>query len=272
MSHLDTEELKLIPLYRILPTPVFERFSAAQRVIRSCQRRPGPNGPYYELCRMYPVAPGLGRTLQSDAVIAGYHVPAGVNECGSPLRHGGKDNRFISSPEVFSPERWLRSNRENISPFITLPFGFGPRSCPGRRLAVQEVSIVIAKLLQRFNIVYNGDELPISMQILNTPAESLSFTFEKRNLPMMYAMTLARRAWASELERLRSRSRRLMPSVIGFKDVGCHLQHRDGRLVAGTDVDSVVLYETTLTSCFFCSIVLKVRPALFTRFSSPAVL
>ncbi|XP_025088264.1 probable cytochrome P450 301a1, mitochondrial [Pomacea canaliculata] len=107
------------------------------------------------------------------------------NECGSPLRHGGKDNRFISSPEVFSPERWLRSNRENISPFITLPFGFGPRSCPGRRLAVQEVSIVIAKLLQRFNIVYNGDELPISMQILNTPAESLSFTFEKRNLPMM---------------------------------------------------------------------------------------
>lgn len=31
---LTQKELKLIPLYRILPTPVFERFSAAQRVIR----------------------------------------------------------------------------------------------------------------------------------------------------------------------------------------------------------------------------------------------
>ncbi|KAK7099037.1 probable cytochrome P450 49a1 [Littorina saxatilis] len=135
-----------------------------------------------ESLRVYPVAPGLGRTLRKDAVLGGYNVPAGTNIV---LQYdlAGKDPRFVSNPEEFQPERWLRNNKsEKVLAFTTLPFGFGPRSCPGRRLAGQEVGVAVAKILQRFRVCYNGGELPIKMQLLNTPAEPLNFCFTPRSM------------------------------------------------------------------------------------------
>ena len=57
-----------------------------------------------------------------------------------------KDSRFISQPDAFRPHRWLRESRERTPAYLTLPFGFGPRSCPGRRLAGQEVAIAVTKV------------------------------------------------------------------------------------------------------------------------------
>ncbi|KAL8590834.1 hypothetical protein ACOMHN_052185 [Nucella lapillus] len=139
-----------------------------------------------ESLRMYPVAPGLGRTLKKDAVLGGYHVPAGTN-VAIHYDMAGKDGRFVANPDTFLPERWLRqcsarrSSRENMAPYFHLPFGFGPRSCPGRRLASQEVAIGLTKILQRFHVVYQGGDLPIRMQILNTPDVPLHFRFRPRS-------------------------------------------------------------------------------------------
>ncbi|XP_076472062.1 putative cytochrome P450 49a1 [Babylonia areolata] len=133
-----------------------------------------------ESLRMYPVAPGLGRTLQKDAVLGGFHVPAGTNVV-MQYDIAAKDRRFVADPEDFRPERWLRHSRQQTPPFLTLPFGFGPRSCPGRRLASQEVAIAVTKILQRYRVTYNGGDLPIKMQIVNTPDEPLSFRFHDRS-------------------------------------------------------------------------------------------
>ena len=41
---------------------------------------------------------------------------------------------YVKEPLVFKPERWSRDgSTPKLDPFISIPFGFGPRSCYGRR-------------------------------------------------------------------------------------------------------------------------------------------
>jgi cytochrome P450 len=43
--------------------------------------------------------------------------------------------------------------RVNRHPFVYLPFGVGPRSCVGIRLAQLEVKMALVNVLRRFNLV-----------------------------------------------------------------------------------------------------------------------
>ena len=39
---------------------------------------------------------------------------------------------YVEEPLVFKPERWSRDgSAPKLNPFISVPFGFGPRSCYG---------------------------------------------------------------------------------------------------------------------------------------------
>ncbi|ESO97831.1 hypothetical protein LOTGIDRAFT_152935 [Lottia gigantea] len=132
-----------------------------------------------ESLRMFPIAPGLGRTTSKDTTTAGYHIPSGTNIV---LHYdmAGKDERFVPNPTEFIPERWIRPIPTYISPYVTVPFGFGPRSCPARRTALQEVSLILIKILQKYKIEATTEDLPIKMQLLNCPSKPVSYTFIER--------------------------------------------------------------------------------------------
>uniref|UniRef100_A0A8U8BWQ1 Uncharacterized protein n=1 Tax=Geospiza parvula TaxID=87175 RepID=A0A8U8BWQ1_GEOPR len=49
-----------------------------------------------------------------------------------------RDSRFFPAPDAFRPERW--------HPFASLPFGLGPRSCVGRRLAELQLHMALAQV------------------------------------------------------------------------------------------------------------------------------
>jgi cytochrome P450 len=57
----------------------------------------------------------------------------------------------------FLPERWLAEDGAALSPSsakrISMPFGAGPRICPGRYLALLEMKMAMAVLLSRFDLV-----------------------------------------------------------------------------------------------------------------------
>ena len=62
-----------------------------------------------------------------------------------------RDPRYFPQPEEFLPERWLRENTgylsyKNAHPFACMPFGFGPRSCIGRRFAELEITTLLMKV------------------------------------------------------------------------------------------------------------------------------
>lgn len=62
-----------------------------------------------------------------------------------------RTDKYFPKAESFIPERWLRNvdnelSAKSISPFVSLPFGFGPRSCIGQRFATMEMEVVLAKV------------------------------------------------------------------------------------------------------------------------------
>ena len=42
-----------------------------------------------------------------------------------------KDEQHFEHPEEFMPDRWDRSASAALSPYSSMPFGFGPRACYG---------------------------------------------------------------------------------------------------------------------------------------------
>src|SRR5258708_10114099 len=57
------------------------------------------------------------------------------------------------NPEAFDPDRFSPENRAKIPPNAYKPFGTGQRACIGRQFALQEATLVLSMLLQRFELV-----------------------------------------------------------------------------------------------------------------------
>lgn len=62
------------------------------------------------------------------------------------------DAEYFPLTDQFIPERWIKSDplfdasKMHVNnPFVYLPFGFGPRSCIGRRFAEMEIFILLTR-------------------------------------------------------------------------------------------------------------------------------
>ncbi len=60
-----------------------------------------------------------------------------------------------------------------------LPFGFGKRACPGKRLAEVKLYITVAKMSHAFEITLD-DEIQTEFNFLLEPAGPLRMSFFKR--------------------------------------------------------------------------------------------
>ncbi|KAJ9567398.1 hypothetical protein OSB04_003364 [Centaurea solstitialis] len=119
-----------------------------------------------ETLRLYPAAPlSAPRQFSEDCTLAGYHVPKGtwlmVNLW--KIQH---DPEIWSDPFEFRPERFLDEAHMHVDVkgrnFELIPFSAGRRYCPGIGLTLQILHIVLATLLQNFDISTPNDE-PVDM-------------------------------------------------------------------------------------------------------------
>ncbi|XP_037954917.1 cytochrome P450 9c1-like [Teleopsis dalmanni] len=65
------------------------------------------------------------------------------------------DPEHFPEPEKFDPLRFSDANKKNINHLAYVPFGLGPRSCIGNRLALMEAKAMIYHLLLHFKIEPN---------------------------------------------------------------------------------------------------------------------
>jgi cytochrome P450 len=86
-------------------------------------------------------------------VVANVAVPAGTLVM-CLVRPPGLDPAHFPEPQAFRPERWLGEGpiASGSAKRVTMPFGAGPRMCPGRYLALAEIKMAMAMLLTRFGI------------------------------------------------------------------------------------------------------------------------
>ncbi|XP_070561087.1 probable cytochrome P450 49a1 [Ptychodera flava] len=134
-----------------------------------------------ETFRQYPIALGTARIINTDMVLSGYNVPAGTMVRYNAI--AGILEEYFPEPDKFIPERWIRGHemQTNVSPFCILPFGHGPRMCLGRRVAEQELQIILAKLVQNFRIEWNHGEMGMKMRLVHAPDQPARFTFIDRS-------------------------------------------------------------------------------------------
>ncbi len=111
-----------------------------------------------ETMRLRPVAPLLLFEANHDAVVGGISVPKG-QWLMLLTRPPAVDSAHFGDPEIFRPERWLDAAATGGAhdPSAHVPFGSGPRICPGRTLALTEMKLLLAMLYGAFDVKRVGD-------------------------------------------------------------------------------------------------------------------
>ncbi|XP_060659633.1 cytochrome P450 12b1, mitochondrial [Drosophila nasuta] len=151
------------------------------------------NMPYLRACikeglRITSITPGNFRITPRDLVLSGYRVPRGTGVLMGVLELSNSDEYFPQS-EQFMPERWLKQDAttenqacpeaRSRNPFVYLPFGFGPRTCIGKRIAELEMETLLARLLRRYHVTWLGEKpLQYESTIILSPHGDIRFKFE----------------------------------------------------------------------------------------------
>ncbi|KAL5532679.1 hypothetical protein ACEPAF_4453 [Sanghuangporus sanghuang] len=68
-----------------------------------------------------------------------------------------RDSRYFSPfPDSFIPDRWLDVNREKFTTNTAayIPFSTGPANCVGKNLALLEMRMAVATIVQRFDMKF----------------------------------------------------------------------------------------------------------------------
>ncbi|KAK9063375.1 hypothetical protein SSX86_017245 [Deinandra increscens subsp. villosa] len=99
-----------------------------------------------ETLRLSNIISGVFRRAMTDVKIKDYTIPKGSKVFAS-LRavHLAQDN--FEDARVFNPWRWQKTS----DPTNFMPFGGGPRRCPGHELARVELSVFLHHLITRFS-------------------------------------------------------------------------------------------------------------------------
>ncbi|BFZ19731.1 hypothetical protein BsWGS_22770 [Bradybaena similaris] len=135
-----------------------------------------------ETLRLFPPIPINARTTTEDISIGGYHIPKDTIIMLN-LYAVARDETIFPDPDVFKPDRWLRGDGDEAAahPFSMIPFGFGTRSCVGRRIAETQIYLSTIKILQHFWLK-KSDQFDIrpSVRTQLTPGPELPVMFLRR--------------------------------------------------------------------------------------------
>jgi cytochrome P450 len=135
----------------------------------------------HEALRLKPPAPFIPLEALVDTMVGDVQVAKGtIVWC--VMRSSSVDDAWFANASRFEPGRWFD---DAVNKKASMPFGAGPRTCPGRYLALLEIKVAMAMLLARFEIesvtTAHGGE----------PDEKMGFVMEPESLKMRLRTRLA---------------------------------------------------------------------------------
>uniref|UniRef100_A0A674PL55 aromatase n=1 Tax=Takifugu rubripes TaxID=31033 RepID=A0A674PL55_TAKRU len=114
--------------------------------------------PYTTMCikeslRMHPPVPGISRkTTKPITFFDGRTLPAGFR-IGTSVFGIHRNASIWENPNVFDPLRFLPENISKRPPHAFVPFSAGPRNCIGQNFAMNEMKVVIAMTLLKYELL-----------------------------------------------------------------------------------------------------------------------
>lgn len=133
-----------------------------------------------ESLRLYPPIHVGNRKLTEDMTIYGCPIHAG-NRLMYSIYLSHRDQEAWRDPDAFIPERFDRQHGDERPPLAYVPFGGGPRNCIGAAFAQVESKVVIARILQEFDLtLLNGDRIRPHMGATLEPRPGVLMRLRRR--------------------------------------------------------------------------------------------
>ncbi|EGV94559.1 cytochrome P450 4B1 isoform X1 [Cricetulus griseus] len=116
-----------------------------------------------ECFRLYPPVPQVFRQLNKPVTfVDGRSLPAG-SLISMHIYALHRNSAVWPDPEVFDPLRFSPENVTGRHPFAFMPFSAGPRNCIGQQFAMNEMKVVTALCLLRFEFSLDPSKMPIKI-------------------------------------------------------------------------------------------------------------
>ncbi|MGB3717636.1 MAG: cytochrome P450 [Candidatus Promineifilaceae bacterium] len=135
-----------------------------------------------ESLRLYPPIHVGNRKVDGPLDAYGYAFPANTRVMYSIyLSH--RDATLWPEVNCFKPERFDRAQRPTQPPFTYVPFGGGPRNCIGAAFAQIEAKVVLARILQSFDLKLVSKKVRPYMGATLEPRPGVIMRVTRRRFP-----------------------------------------------------------------------------------------
>lgn len=135
---------------------------------------------FKECLRLYPPITFIPRVAAENTVINGRRIKKGAMVMIAPWTiHRHHD--YWENPHMFDAERFMPDREKEIKPNTYMPFGLGPRVCVGANFATIEATLILARLIQRYDFkLEEGQTVRPVARLTTRPADQIQIVVKQR--------------------------------------------------------------------------------------------
>ena len=163
-----------------LAEELHEQLGGAPATASDLSRVPYLKQVVQESMRIYPPAWGYARRSEHEAEFGDFVLPA-KSEVTIVTYALHRHRDFWPEPERFDPDRFRPDRSHGRHSYCYLPFGAGPRACIGASMAMLEIQLVLAQVLQRFRVCpVPGHPIETAARVTLKPRYGIPLTLSRR--------------------------------------------------------------------------------------------